>query len=204
MRCDYRSHDYRRKIVMKKLLPLFTLSTVLVACLTGCSRESAEPVTDAGSAMRADAVTCDTFELVTNIQGSMLELSLDTDLPDDTVISITVDRSYWKQGNTEEQSRRYFSQESTVGDWRSTHKIDIAAAGWKSDLKDFQTKMADAKVGFEVARISDDIDVSIIAPVNMQTNAAFGDRNKNLNGEAVTIMSYGRLVRGDTQLAYPL
>ncbi len=64
--------------------------------------------------------------------------------------------------------------------------------------------MANAKVGFKVARISDDIDVSIIAPVNMQTNAAFGDRNKNLSGKAVTIMSYGRLVRGDTQLAYPL
>ncbi len=183
---------------MKKLLPLFTLSTVLVACLTGCSRESAEPVTD------ADAVSCDTFELVTNLQGSMLELSLDTDLPDDTVISITVDRSYWKQGNTEEDYRRYFAQESTVGEWRSTHKIDIDHAGWKRELKDFQTKMANAKVGFEVARISDDIDVSIIAPVNMQTNAAFGDRNKNLSGKAVTIMSYGRLVRGDKQFAYPL
>ena len=189
---------------MKKLLPLFTLSTVLVACLTGCSRESAEPVTDAGSAMRAETVNCDTFELVTNIQGSMLELSLDTDLPDDTVISITVDRSYWKQDNTEEQYRRYFAQESTVGEWRSTHEIDINHAGWKRDLKDFQTKMANAKVGFEVGRISDDVDVSIIAPVNMQTNAAFGDRNKNLSGKAVTIMSYGRLVRGDTQLAYPL
>ncbi len=189
---------------MKKLLPLFTLSTVLVACLTGCSRESAEPVTDAGSAMRADTVTSDTFELVTNIQGSILELSLNSDLPDDTVISITVDRSYWKQGNTEEQSRRYFAQESTVGEWRNTHEIDIDHAVWKRDLKDFQTKMANAKVGFEVARISDNIDVSIIAPVNMQTNAAFGDRNKNLSGKAVTIMSYGRLVRGDKQLAYPL
>jgi len=189
---------------MKKLLPLFTLSTVLVACLTGCTRESAEPVTDAGPAMRAETVTCDTFELVTSIQGSMLELSLNTDLPDDTVIAVTVDRSYWKQGSTEENHRRYFAQESTVGEWRRTHKVDIAAAGWKKDLEDFQTKMANAKVGFKVARISDDIDVSIIAPINMQTNAAFGDRNKNLSGEAVTIMSYGRLVRGDTQLAYPL
>ncbi len=189
---------------MKKLLPLFTLSTVLVACLTGCSRESAEPVIDAGPAMRADAVNCDTFELVTNIQGSMLELSLNTDLPDDTVIAVTVDRSYWKQGDSEEQSRRYFSQESTVGEWRNSHEIDIDAAGWNRDLKDFQTKMANANVGFKVARISDDIDVSIIAPVNMQTNAAFGDRNENLSGKAVTIMSYGRLVRGDTQLAYPL
>ena len=204
MRRGYRSHGYRRKIVMKKLLPLFTLSTVLVACLTGCSRESAEPVTDAGTAMRADAVTCDTFELVTNIQGAMLELSLDTDLPDDTVIAITVDRSFWKQGNTEEQSRRYFAKESTVGEWRNTHKIDIDHAGWKRELKDFQTKMANAKVGFEVARISDDIHVSIIAPVNMQTNAAFGDRNENLSGNAVTIKSFGRLVRGDTQLAHPL
>ena len=106
---------------MKKLLPLFTLSTVLVACLTGCSRESAEPVTDAGSAMRADAVSCDTFELVTNIQGSILELSMNTDLPDDTVISITLDRSVWIQVNTDEQSRRYFAHERTGGELLSTH-----------------------------------------------------------------------------------
>jgi hypothetical protein len=176
---------------------ILVLSTLLIAACGG-GGDNAKPPTS------ADSVICDTFELATNIRGSVLGLSLNTDLPDDTVISVTVDRSYWKQGDSEEHSRRYFAQESTVGEWRSTHEINIAAEGWTRDLKDFQEKMANAAVGFEVARISDDIDVSIIAPVNMQTNAAFGDRNKNLSGKAVTIMSYGRLVRGDTQLAYPL
>ena len=176
------------------ILALFTLLTA--AC--GGGGDSAGPV------QIADSVICDTFELSTNIQGSVLGLSLDTDLPDDTVISVTVDRSYWKQGDSEEHSRRYFEQESTVGEWRRTHEINVDAAGWKRDLEDFQEKMANAAVGFEVARISNDIDIRSIAPVNMQTNAAFGDRNKNLSGQAVTIMSYGKLVRGDTQLAYPL
>lgn len=189
---------------MKKMLLLFTLFTLLAVHLTGCGGDSAEPVTDAEAVTSADSVICDTFELITNIQGSMLELSLDTDLPDDTVISVTVGRSYWAQGNSKEYSRRYFDQESTVGEWRSRHEIDIDPAGWKRNLKDFQAKIAKATVGFEVARISDDIEVSIIVPINMQTNAAFGDRNKNLKGEAVTIKSYGNLVRGDTQLAYPL
>lgn len=180
---------------------ILALSTLLIAACGG-GGDSAGPT--AGSVMSTDSVICDTFELSTNIQGSLLGLSLNTDLPDDTVISVTVDRSYWKQGDSEEHSRRYFEQESTVGEWRRTHEINIAAEGWTRDLKDFQDKMANAAVGFEVARISDDIDISIIAPVNMQTNAAFGDRNKNLSGKAVTIMSYGRLVRGDTQLAYPL
>ena len=182
---------------------ILALSTLLIAACGG-GGDGTGPATTAGPGKSAGSVLCDTFELSTNIRGSKLGLSLDTDLPDDTVISVTVDRSYWKQDDSEEHSRRYFEQESTVGEWRSTHEINIDGAGWKRDLKDFQEKMATAKVGFEVARISSDIDVSIIAPVNMQTNAAFGDRNKNLNGKAVTIMSYGRLVRGDTQLAYPL
>ena len=180
---------------------ILALSTLLIAA---CGGDGAGPATTAGPVQGADSVLCDTFELGTNIQGSVLGLSLNTDLPDDTVISVTVDRSYWKQGDAEEHSRRYFEQESTVGEWRSTHEINIDAASWKRDLKDFQEKMANAAVGFEVARISNDIDISIIAPVNMQSNAAFGDRNENLNGKAVTIMSYGKLVRGDTQLAYPL
>ncbi len=195
---------------MKKRVLLFTLFTLFAACVTGCDRDRTEPVTtaepvkNAGSLKSAESVICDTFELTTNIRGSLLELSLDTDLPDDTVISITVDRSYWEQGNTEEYSRRYFDRESTVGEWRSTHEIDIGPAGWKRNLKEFQEKRAKAAHGFEVARISDNIEVSIIAPINMQTNAAFGDRNKNLKGKAVTIKSYGNLVRGDTQLVYPL
>ena len=125
---------------MKKRVLLFTLFTLFAACVTGCDRDRTEPVTTAEPVKSAESVICDTFELTTNIRGSLLELSLDTDLPDDTVISITVDRSYWEQGNTEEYSRRYFDRESTVGEWRSTHEIDIGPAGWKRNLKEFQEK----------------------------------------------------------------
>jgi len=63
----------------------------------------------------------DTFDIVASIQGSILKLSLDTDLPDDTVISVTVARSYWEKGNSEEYERPYFEQDSTVGKWRDIH-----------------------------------------------------------------------------------
>ena len=152
----------------------------------------------------AAPLICDKFEIVTSINGSTLEVSLETDLPDDTKIMITVDRSYWERGNTLEYARPYWEQKSSVGEWRKTQKIDISPAGWNQNLKDFQAEMAKATLGFEVARISDNIEVRIVAPLLGQTNSAFGDRNRNLQGKAVTIESHGHYVRGESQLNYPL
>lgn len=152
----------------------------------------------------AAPLICDRFELVTNISSSTLELSLETDLPDDTKISITVDRSYWEKGSSEEYSRPYFEQKSTVGEWRRTHEIDIGSARWNKNLEDFQAEMSKATLGFTVARISHDIGVSIVVPINGQTNPGFGDRNKNLEGEAVTERYGAKLVEGMSRITHPL
>ena len=147
---------------------------------------------------------CDRFEIVTKISGSTLEVSLETDLPDDTRISITVGRSYWEKGSSEEYSRPYFEQKSTVGEWRRAHEIDIGSARWNKNLKEFQTEMSKATLGFTVARISHDIGVSIVVPINGQTNPRFGDRNKNLEGKAVTERYGAKLVEGMSRVTHPL
>ena len=149
-------------------------------------------------------LVCDKFELIFSKNGSALELSLDTDLPDDTVISITVNRSYWEKGNSAAYARPYFEEKSTVAKWRKTQEIHISSSNWKRNLKNFQAKMAKATLGFTVARISDEIGVRIVVPINGQTNAAFGGRNKNLQGKAVTTKSYGNLVEDEIRLTHPL
>lgn len=146
----------------------------------------------------------DTFDIVASIQGSILKLSLDTDLPDDTVISVTVARSYWEKGNSEEYERPYFEQDSTVGKWRDIHHIDISPARWRQNLKDHQAEMSKYGLGYSVARISNDIGVRIVVPINGQTNPGFGDRNKNLEGKAVTERYGAKLVEGMSQLTHPL
>ena len=176
-----------RKAVLPLILIIFP-----ALCVMGCTIANASPL------------RCDKFELATSINGSTLELSLDTDLPDDTVISITVGRSYWEKGNAEEYERPYFEQDSTVGEWRDTHHIDISPAHWRRNLKDFQAEMSKLRLGFSVARISNDIEASIVVPMNGQTNSAFGDFNKNLEGKAVTTLSYGKRVRGISRLVHPL
>jgi hypothetical protein len=51
-------------------------------------------------ATNSDAqVVCNQFKLVTKMIGDTLDLSVDTDLPDKTVIFVTVSRLYLEKGN---------------------------------------------------------------------------------------------------------
>lgn len=197
---------------MGKSIKLAIIPLIAAMYLAGCGGDSTPPAntTPPSDAKATSPVSskepliCDQFELVTAISGETLQLSLNTDLPDDTIISITVDRSYWEQGNTEEYSRSYFEQKSTVGEWRRVHEIDISSELWKRNLKDFQAEMSRSSLGFEVARISDDIEARIVAPFVGQTNPKFGERNKNLEGSAVSERYGAKLVEGESKIRRPL
>ena len=64
--------------------------------------------------------------------------------------------------------------------------------------------MARSSLGFEVGKISNDIEARIVVPMIGQTNPRFGDRNKHLEGTAVTERYGGRLVEGASRIARPL
>ena len=65
-------------------------------------------------------VVCNTFEMKYKVSGKTLELSLDTDLPDNSVLMVSVSRSYREAGTSTRYSHDYFSERSTVGKWRRT------------------------------------------------------------------------------------
>jgi len=197
---------------MGKFLRVALIPLLAAMSLAGCGGDSTPPanstppadVTPTPPVSSKEPLICDQFELVTAISGETMQLSLETDLPDDTIISITVNRSYWEQGNSEEYSRPYFEEKSTVGEWRRVHEIDISSERWKQNLKNFQAEMSKSSLGFEVARISDDIEARIVAPINGQTNPGFGERNKYLEGGAVTERYGAKLVEGESQTRRPL
>ena len=154
-------------------------------------------------ARTADAqVVCNKFKLVTKVKGSTLDLSVDTDLPDNTVVMVSVSRSYLEKGNPDTYSVDYLSEKSTIGKWKSRHTIFVDSEEWKSSLRTKQQKMSRLGLGFDVASISDKISVRMIVPIN-QPDPRFGELNSKLTGKAVTTTGL-RVVEDEVELNYPL
>ena len=183
----------------------YVLVALAMTLLMGCSgektenkekaRERAKPQVEAKKPAETPIATerqilCDKFELVTKVTGSTLDLSVDTDLPDNAVVMVDVSRSYLEKGNSATYSVDYFSEKSTIGKWKSEHSISIASEDWKKALRAKQEEMSRFGLGFDVASISDKIEVSMVVPIN-QPDPRFGERNSNLTGKAVTMASKG-------------
>ena len=147
-------------------------------------------------------VVCDKFDMKWKVSGDSLELSLDTDLPDNTVLMVGVSRSYFEKGNTSEYSHDYFSEKSTVGKWKTTHKVSIDSDKWKSSLREKQKELSRIGLGFQVASISDKISISMVVPIN-QPNPEFGEKNSKLSGKAVNPKGL-RVVEKEVEIRRPL
>lgn len=195
----------------------YVLVVLLMTLLIGCSGEKTEDKEkaphDAKSQVEAKkhAVTpistetkivCNKFELVTNVTGSTLDFSVDTDLPNNAVVMVGVSRSYLEKGNPDRYSVDYFSEKSTIGKWKSEHSISIASEDWKTALRVKQEEMSRIGLGFDVASISDKITVSMVVPIN-QPDPKFGDQNQNLTGKAVRTKGI-RVVEDEIEIDYPL
>ncbi len=148
-------------------------------------------------------IVCDRFELVAEITNATLALSIDTDLPDNTVVMVSVSRIYLTKGDTETYIESYFSERSTIGKWRLKHSISLASEDWEKTLRETQERLSRIGLGFEVISISDMVEVGMVVPVN-QPDPKFGHRNKNLTGKAVEIDGPLRIVRDEIEFNYPL
>jgi hypothetical protein len=148
-------------------------------------------------------IVCNEFDVVAHLQGTTLDIRLDTDLPDFTEIMVSVSRSYREKGNS--QSRYpidYFSEKSTVGKWRTSHAVSVADQVFRDALQKQLDRMAALGAPFEVADVEDTIDVSITVPIH-QANSAFGPENVNLVGDMVAEEGF-RVVRKEMDFNRPL
>ena len=101
-------------------------------------------------------VTVDRFDLVWQLEGRELLLSVDTDLPDQGELSVSVRRTYYEKGSESAYSRDYFSEFEPVASWRSPRRISLDPEAWKADLKAHQDEMA--KLGADFAFVVDRVD----------------------------------------------
>lgn len=167
-----------------------------VTCLAVCC---------AGALWSAPAnaqVTCERFRLLTTVKGEDLKLSVDTDLPDDTVLSVSVSRSYQEKGDTTSYSCDYFSEKSTVGVWRTPRKISLAEKPWRAALRAKQVEMSRLGLGFQVGAISNAVRARMVVPLG-QKNPRFGAKNANLTGRAVATKGV-RVVTAEKSFNLPL
>ena len=148
-------------------------------------------------------IRCDEFEIVATRDGSDLTFHLETDLPNDTSVWLSVSRSYWERGGGgSEYSIDYVSESSSVGALRTTRTVSIAHSVWQRKLRSKQNEMSRIGLGFEVGKTRDDVKISMVVTTK-QTNPAFGDWNANLTGRAVERKGVSR-VRVERSFAYPL
>ena len=148
-------------------------------------------------------IVCNEFKLVSKVTGSTLELFVVTDLPDDTVVMVSVSRSYWEKGSPDEYSVDYLSEKSTIGKWKLKQNISIAGKKWENALKAKQEAMSGIGFGFDVANISDKIEVRMVVPIN-QSNPIFGKQNSNLTGRAVSLTGMHVIIEDEIEMNYPL
>jgi len=148
------------------------------------------------------SIVCNEFKLVTKATDSTLNLSVNTDLPDNAVVMVSVSRSYLEKGNSDTYSVDYFSEKSTIGKWKSEHSISIASEDWKTALRAKQEKMSRLGLGFDVASISDKITVGMTVPIN-QPDPKFGNQNSKLTGKVVRTTGL-RVIEDEVEISYPL
>jgi len=146
-------------------------------------------------------IECDKFDLNAEIQGSTLHLSVDTDLPGFTNVTVTVSRSYYTADSSEAYSMEYFSERSTIDQWRSERKIFLDDEKWKDDFREHQARLSRAGVGSDIQSISDFINVRMVVPIR-QSDPRFGNRNENLMGSAVRNTDI-RVVEGSVDILQP-
>ena len=195
------------RILQRGCLVILVGSVLLGFCGCAESPTKAEPPPGAQSSaavpQQGTAVVCNKFDIVANLQGTTLDIRLDTDLPDFTEIMVSVSRSYREKGNTESRYPiSYFSEKSTVRKWRKSHPVSVADQVFRDALQKQMDRMAALGVPFEVADIEDTIDVSITVPL-YQANPAFGPENINLEGQMVA-KEGSRVVRRQAQFRKPL
>ena len=179
----------------------------LLVLVGGCGGEpEVEPTPEHSPG--GQGIVCDRFELRWELDGTDLLLAIDTDLPDEGELSVSVGRTYYQVGSDDAYSRYYFSELELVSRWREPRRIELDADAWKADLTAHQNQMAGIgdDLAFEIARIEDSINIRAVLHIN-QDDPRFGGRgNPNLSGEATSRMGNGDsvLVEAEASVEFPL
>ncbi len=177
----------------------FSVLAVLTSCV-GSSNHA-----EAGRAAYGSiptTVTCDRFDPKATLRGDQLSVSLDTDLPDSTVVMVGVARSYFQASSASEYPLNYFVARATVGEWRKPNNLTVNHTVWQKLLDDRARSLAAAGLSFAVQNVDQNLTISFTVPIS-QPDPRFGQDNRGLVGRMVSTKGL-RSVRAEVKVSYPL
>lgn len=152
--------------------------------------------TTSSASQNTNKIECHEFKIDAKLLDGKLLVSLKTDLPDSTEVSIDVSRSYFAVLRQQEYSISYFNQISTVGEWRSVKSIDIHDSILVKNWNNHKRKMAKAdECDIKIAKISDDFVASF---------TVFGTDNTNIVSDKNVARSIFGSIHADYKVKRPL
>lgn len=60
---------------------------------------------------------------------------MNTDLPNEAIVSVDIERYYWEIGNENACALEYFSEKAPVSEWRQPRNIELNNETWKAAMK---------------------------------------------------------------------
>ena len=200
-----------------KRIAILNIFALALLCIIGCSDSNDGPSSS------PEKIVCDKFNLRATLDGQLLKVSIDTDLPDNTKLMFSVSRLLNIAYDQEEFSVDYFNERGTVGQWRDGKTLLLDENKWLSRLEDLKARWLILEVAkqrtisiyggippgweeelnktYEVDKISDAIEVWMVVPI--QSNQRFGYSNENLVGKAVSTKDL-HIVEDEVQVHCPL
>ncbi|HEY0552782.1 MAG TPA: hypothetical protein VGG20_00840 [Thermoanaerobaculia bacterium] len=159
----------------------------------------------ATSAESQKRIICNKFQIKVKEEGTHLFISLDTDLPENTQVMVTMGRDYkaTMNGKSDTYTEAYLDTSSTVSEWRAVHRVDIQDSMFRTALADTLERSRAMHTNMKVGKISATIDVQFIVPIN-QANANFGKGNANLGGAVVVQKGSWNLIDKEQSVHHPL
>jgi archaellum component FlaF (FlaF/FlaG flagellin family) len=147
-------------------------------------------------------VFCNRFNINTILNGKDLEFWLDTDLPDNTSVMVSVSRRYWIKDSLGTYSGSYYGKSIFVYELRKPVTVILDDKQWRRQIEEKHKQIEPSGELLQLSKISDEVELKLVVPIN-QDNSAFGPRNLNLEGTMVTAEQGFKIIRKEKMFIVP-
>jgi len=167
-------------------------------------KEAVSPVDDNQKTISSvnSKVFCNRFNINTVLKGKELEFWLDTDLPDNTFVMVSVSRRYWIKGSSGTYSGSYYGKSIFAYELRKPVTVILDDKEWRRQIEEKHKQIEPSGEPLQVSKISDEVELKLIVPIN-QDNSAFGPRNIHLEGTMVTAEQGFKIIRKEKMFIIP-
>ncbi len=147
-------------------------------------------------------VVCRKFDVNTVLKGKEIKFWLNTDLPNDTIVMVSVSRPYWQKGSSATYYGSYYAKRSFVRELNRPVTVIIDDNEWRRQIEKKHKLITSVGESLQVSTVSDKVELNLTVSVD-QDNPAFGRRNANLEGTMVKADHGFRIIREEKTFLIP-